>query len=438
MAPAAATGTWAAGAAKRIVLFLVVAELAVVHLYYGPSDDASYASRSRLSDRLALHTLSFVSDPADPPGQQSADPDRKEEWFGRLPRCKILVTNSIANHAEILESIANLPLDMYALDIGSETSARACDPMRLTFDFALKADGMMWTEYFLDVLRRKYNSNGKNDNDDDGASRRMGELVKYDRSAKYTSYRAIIEATCHCLERDFVWMKASQRHRCVLHRRCLRAGQNDQRFLSASPFNPRFFLPNVLPEVDEDRRRQRRRPGTMKRPPYELCVIGRNYRRNFTFLRAYLDTKANTTTVSQAKRPIAIPNLPFHVRIFGSSEIKPPVLNPYNRHHVTLTNNLTDFVAYQTAVFETCDAVLALVDRISHPEYFGDQLTGTVAQSNAYNIPIVIHEELADLYRDSLPELYATHGDDNATFATAVDTLLERLDSSSEVKQRQR
>jgi len=324
---------------------------------------------------------------------------------GTLPRCRVLVNNKIANHAEIFESIMHLPGEMLSLTRDNSK----CDPNRLIFDFSLKADGMTWRVYYEDTLKSTY--------DDKHPSIMIGDLVRYMPETKDPKYAAIVEATCHCAPSDIAWLKGYERRRCVLHRKCLRL-QGDNRALSASPFNPRFFLPDKLPPF----KREKKPP----KPPYNLCVLGRNYRRNFDFVREYFDSHKGDDDFMKK----------FVIQIFGSSEIKPPVLRPYNQKWVTKTN-ITQFDVYQRRVAEKCDALLALVDRVSHNEYFVDQLTGTVPQASAYNIPIVIHEDLAAQYGQYLPEIYETHEDHNRTFVEALDRLIKKFDSIQPKKKKE-
>ena len=397
------------------VVFQIFAHIVTLPEQQHPLTTSSSDHHQKLDERdqLELNTLSFLV-----PDLPNAESKPTNRVFGSsvgsslktrlLPRCKVLVTNRITNHAEVFESIMHLSSEMLSLtppqtnntsDITGGANSLNCNPNKLVFDFSLKADGMSWKEYFLNTLKAMY--------DENHPTIVAGEFVPYQPNTTDPKYAAIVEATCHCRRADVNWLRGYGKRRCVLHRKCLQLASTSQA-LSASPFNPRFFLPDVLPPAP-----QKQEP---PKPPYELCVVGRNYRRNFEFVREYFDAHKGDEDFGPGK---------FVIQIYGSSEIKPPILRPY-RKRVTLTN-ITEFDTYQRRVAQ-CDALLALVDTRSHPEYFRDQLTGTVPQASAYNIPIVLHHELVTLYKDHLPDMYEAHGDNNRTFVAALDRLIDRFD----------
>ena len=93
-----------------------------------------------------------------------------------------------------------------------------------------------------------------------------------------------------------------------------------------------------------------------------------------------------------------------------------------------------DNIFYRAA--SQCEAVLMLISKKSQPHYFDTaesklKLTGAIPIVIAYQLPLVIHEELYDLYQDRLSSLiYATHSDNATSFNAAMNRLLDALDGN--------
>jgi len=54
----------------------------------------------------------------------------------------------------------------------------------------------------------------------------------------------------------------------------------------------------------------------------------------------------------------------------------------------------------------------------------------------AYRVPVVIHEELYDLYKDYLTAMATTHNDQPHTFISAMNLFLDKLDQLKEDEKR--
>jgi hypothetical protein len=93
-----------------------------------------------------------------------------------------------------------------------------------------------------------------------------------------------------------------------------------------------------------------------------------------------------------------------------------------------------DKLFYQAA--RQCEAVLMLISKKSQPHYFDTaesqlKLSGAIPIVIAYQLPVLIHEELYDLYQDHLPSLiHATHSDNATSFNAAMNQLLDALDGN--------
>jgi len=363
-------------------------------------------------------------------GALSPFSERRGRGGGVLPRCRILIVSSYPWHYEVLESVMRVPFETYSLRGNDGAGAtQDCDEKNVIFDLSLVEDtDSGFDEYFRTVMVLKYHVN------DDTNPVHIGRMVPYDHNTTDPQYSAIVEATCHCTRSEGhvkfdarEWVAGYDRRRCVLHRHCPDT-YNDPRFLSATPFNPRFFLSNVLPGSEESGldRLGKRRSAVLETavvarpPPFQLCVTGRTLARNYDLLREFLDNAGPryTDDLITAK-----------IRIHGEGCLPSSLRQHELRFHQSF---ISKYENYQTLVRTECDILLALVDKKEHENYFFDQLTGTMSQSSAHNIPIVIHEELAmTVYKDYLPDIYETHTDASGSFVDALKRILDKMDELS-------
>jgi hypothetical protein len=64
------------------------------------------------------------------------------------------------------------------------------------------------------------------------------------------------------------------------------------------------------------------------------------------------------------------------------------------------------------------------------------KLSGTLPVVLAYQTPVVLHQELYELYKDHMSTLAgATHTDDAESFAAAMMVLLDKLDAEEQSQQ---
>lgn len=96
---------------------------------------------------------------------------------------------------------------------------------------------------------------------------------------------------------------------------------------------------------------------------------------------------------------------------------------------VTLHPN-PNFTEYQLDLYDTCDAILSLVTRFQHPEYFEGpmKLSGGIVQASAYQKPILLHKDLEFVYKEHLVNA-VTHDDDADSFAVAFGQMIHLLDA---------
>jgi hypothetical protein len=66
--------------------------------------------------------------------------------------------------------------------------------------------------------------------------------------------------------------------------------------------------------------------------------------------------------------------------------------------------------------------------RVHHPEYFDGpmKLSGGIVQASAYQKPILLHKDLAEVYASHLVNV-ETHDDDIDSFMVGFERLLDRL-----------
>jgi hypothetical protein len=79
------------------------------------------------------------------------------------------------------------------------------------------------------------------------------------------------------------------------------------------------------------------------------------------------------------------------------------------RRFVTI-HSVPNFTEFQLDLYQTCDAILSLVTRAGHPEYFEGltRLSGGIVQAAVYRKPILLHKDLVSAYQQHL-EHVETH-----------------------------
>lgn len=333
-----------------------------------------------------------------------------------LSPCKVLISNHrVEFHTEILESIiALLPLSSLPLP-------ETCDRNNLEFDFIVRGNRQSWMEYFNDeMVNKAYHGTQP------GQKRVARNAVFANgKDSSYivpikAKYSATIEASCYCTDEMVEMMSESPDTVCIFHEGCDQLVDNPRAFW-VSPHHDRYIFPSVLPM-----------PATHLRSspnlPLDLCVIGSTGRRNFNLLSDFL----GSMDPKQTKRLVRI-------NLLGKGEFPEP-LNDYR--NITRQQTIIDFVEYQNTIASRCDVLLPLVDTKKNGDYFDKpgkkkagkkKLSGSIVQAVAYSIPMVVHEEISQLYEKEHPPgtPWETHTNDPRTFTVALKRLVETLGNVS-------
>jgi hypothetical protein len=371
----------------------------------------------------------------------------------------VAVTNSFAAHYETLESIASLfPLDALNMTTG-------CDKHNIQFDFHVETRQKdkrvkLWVDYFETTLKGtnvNASSPRATDADDKVSRRTFGELQVHEHTGTYilavprqrssnnmTSmvlfYDATIEASCYCSPRQLKWMKADAGRSCIFHEQCPHMIA-DPRAVWLSPHHNKYYIPSVLPggtssaaHHQQQQKQQHKKQGRERQPPvavnqtgtvpHKLCVVGGTLRRNWGQLRGYLESPLGMAAITTSR---------FTIHILGYGDY-PKELENYR--NVTTKPRVKDDSEFYEAVRQ-CHGLILLLSKASQGNYFPttavadskEKLTGSIPIVIAYQLPVVIHEELYDLYQEPLQTIWhATHSDNDSSFNAAMNQLLDVLD----------
>ena len=309
--------------------------------------------------------------------------------------CKVLITNEEHQyHYEVLESI----LALYPLP---QTSS--CNRSRINFTISI-SDGedrdlwrnrsASWYEYATQVVaRNEYTAI-------QGQFRYLDKVIRNSSRPATSDFDYQIGASCFCKrETDVQWLLKSKSHFCVFHSTCERFANSSQA-MWVNPKMKQFFFPKILPQFEH--------PRTINTTTHNLCIIGSVKRREYRLVRDFMGRRPNH------------PGIRFHH--FGGGELKPRM-----RKFVTV-HSIPNYTAYQFDLYMTCDAILSLVTRLGHSEYFEGptQLSGAIVQAAAYGKPILIHNDLVPVYQKYLTYV-ETHGDDHDSFSLGLKRLINHL-----------
>jgi len=319
-----------------------------------------------------------------------------------FPACRVILLNQKHNyHYEVLESIvAQYPF---------YEASSACDHSAFHFTVAIASGeekefylekSLSWYEYATtNMSQTEYVSS------DDETSRRLDGVIRNSStSMNVTGFDYQIRASCYCeSDDDIEWLYESDTHFCVFHEDCGKA-KNVTRALWLNPKIQPSFFPDFLPAFEHER--------SFNSSFHNLCIVGEGKRREYDLLAYYL----------RWKEP-EISKLHFHH--FGIGNVQKP-MKPFQKL-ITL-HPYPNFLEYQLELYEKCDAILSLVTRFQHPEYFKGsmKLSGSLVQASAYRKPILLHQDLADTYKEHLVET-VTHEDDADSFVEAFEKLIRLL-----------
>jgi len=338
--------------------------------------------------------------------------------------CRVLITNqNVDFHYETLESA----IALYPLPVSN-----SCKHSSLKFTIKLsngrgnprlQRKSESWTEYAQQrIMTRVY-----------GEGRQLvnitftPSLVLDDDHNDTASFDYIIDTSCYCDEDRFknqMWLLSDQeRHFCVFHthdcaERVQQLAPNQSQWLN--PMVPHSYFPKYLPTFQHARVHDPNQ--------HHLCMLGQAHRKRYELVGYYLQ---QLTREGQESR------LKFHN--FGSGPVPKyfrKSVNNQNRTKLFEQHIIAEFVAYQENIYDTCDAILSLLTRTHQPQYFINEtkLSGNLVQASAYQLPVVVHEDLANGGYRQLLSMIETHTDDADSFVSAVDRLIGRLD---EVKKKQ-
>lgn len=342
--------------------------------------------------------------------------------FGR--RCQVLIDNHMFHfHFEVLESIMmQFPLPPLA----------SCPEGRMEFTFFLASSTsgttfqknrvIDWQRYALSSIVNS-TTNSTTQHTGQTALRSLKAVVQNDKDGidvvQNTVFEYQIRATCYCQRQEIDWLKnisssdsvAGSKRYCVFHEDC---GQfhKSEHALWVSPHYPRYLLPTHLPTFSHKR--------AVNQSAMNFCVMGSPLKRNYPMLANYLNQ------TQQLQDDGLKDNI--HIYQLGQGGI-PKAMEPHQ--HFFSAHMEPSFVSYQRMVYDKCDVVLALITKSIAPFYFPGsakkKLSGSIPQAIAYGRGIVIHKDLALLYKKHLEEIpVETHDDSPASFAKAMDRMIVR------------
>ncbi|KAI2498592.1 hypothetical protein MHU86_15882 [Fragilaria crotonensis] len=319
--------------------------------------------------------------------------------FGQK-HCKVLVLNHEHNyHYEVLESI----LALYPLP-----QLPSCNRSHIEFTIAISSgegrdvwreQSASWDEYATQSMKR-------NDYTEIvGQSRVLEKVIRNSSRPTTRGYDYQIGASCYCqYESDVRWLLESETHFCVFHETC-EIVVNSSRATWVNPTMPRSFFPAILPQFDH--------PLVVDNVTHNLCIVGEGRRREYQLVADYLSNHSHQTGI--------------HFHHFGIGNISTcmkPFADEITLHHIP------NFVDFQFALYATCDAILVLATRAGRPQYFEGptKLSGSIVQAAVYKKPVLLHEDLAHVYRDHLIHV-ETYNDGFGSFSIGFERLLDILNT---------
>jgi hypothetical protein len=393
----------------RVVFMMVLVFLIVFAFVSFPMEDLKLVMlrEQATSNNLVLPTVAST---------KSSNDDSSSENTHLQP-CRVAVTNSARFHYETLESIAALlPLQYLSLP-------DSCNKTSLVFDYHVYASRervQSWVFYFHVAMQGMDVSSFTST---DSVKRAIGHLFVYRQLPKSrivsalaptTDYDATIEASCYCSGNYAEWMDADPHRSCIFHEKCPLVSDHP-RALWLSPHHSHYYIPTLLP-------RQPIRPTS--RAPHQLCIVGGTDRRNWSLLQSFLDQNPDISS-----------RLSLQILGFGDYPI---ALENYRS--MTNMTSTADFAEFHRLAAQ-CNGILMLVSKTTQPNYFVTtksllKLSGTLPVVLAYQTPVVLHQELYELYKDHMSTLAgATHTDDAESFAAAMMVLLDKLDAEEQSQQ---
>jgi hypothetical protein len=347
---------------------------------------------------------------------QRHDP-RKEVREEATPRY-IVVENKADYHYEVIEStIMQFPLPWDTFNCSKEDTV--ADVALAQFHrWSTKNELELWQNYFETHLAgtARPRTNG------DGAVINFGSIQNYMNYSH--GYDAYIGASCD----SFDWLGTlSKGHSmyCVLHgtvgernmpRRKKRLWeQNKERACWVSPMHPCYFIPSDLPQFKREK--------FQKGDKLRLCL------------------KASTSTTSlqyveegvKSLRQDGDPNI--ELISMGRSQMNPePESFPSISHLMVTGGDEPDYYKFEE-MMSKCHALLPLIHPWEQPKYFpwsgSGKLSGYMSQAIGLKLPLLVHEEIRELYKEHLDVPvwnYTTQNmSDTRSFVDAFGAMVKEL-----------
>jgi hypothetical protein len=420
---------------------------------------SSSGKQSRLAkiDKDGEH-VSDAKDQQEHAGSQSRSPDHENKTPTRP--CRVAVTNSFSFHYETLESIAALfPLDALSFKM----TQSACDEHNIRFDYHIVEQGKWdkrvkaWIDYFKSTLAETHVNVSSSSGADDKVSRRtFGEVITLNPTGESTlvdngktstgnfsfsntyDYDAVIEASCYCESSQMNWMKRHSSRSCIFHETC-EPMVEDPRAVWLSPHHKKYYVPHALPGSREQRHSKAAAVNQSDTVPHKICVLSGSYdrqkRRNWGLLTGYLESTLGVAAIAASR---------FTIHILGRFPIE---LESYRN---VMTKPRVDDDSEFTHAVRQCNGLITMISKTIQPDHFPtsavsnrdyfptsavadsrQMLTGSMPIVIAYQIPVVIHEELYGLYQEHLQHVpHATHSDSVSSFIVAMNQFLDLLDAN--------
>ena len=358
------------------------------------------------------------------------DDDRKNATSS-LPPCLVILENRQDYHYEIFEStLIRYPLPWNNFTCDSSQPIRMEVAHADTSWYANELEG--WLEYYNNHLK------GTVRDRPDGKQVIFGDAMhfkEYEQQQRNETtrkeYHAVIGGSCGTYNPKSWIQKGSNRY-CVLHIKCNEKDCDNTTVARGCWLNPMhecFYNPIDFPKFEHSKC-----PLT---DPSNNLTIAVNIENDDQVYDTNV-TKIKICTVGGAKRHDVLASvLPLLERnddiIVWSHGRNDKPINAYANNgvgHLARSVHFVRYLEFEESI-SRCDLLLPLVDPDSHTAgYFphnAGKLTGSLAQAMGYNLPTVMHEELAAVYGPYLAEPKLTYTSNHTTFVDAMNSMLDIL-----------
>ncbi|CAJ1957765.1 unnamed protein product [Cylindrotheca closterium] len=398
---------------RRLNLFVIITILIVLSIRSG-NQTASFEKSYRWSKAADSYLVnsSKLSEGNEAEKSKSNEahivPVAKQDWSNELPACQIRVTNKVAHHYEVIESVAKLiPYEYLNL-------SDRCNHLHLHFEFDTSSSQKLRTKsWLLDMNVRVFNTSIVDETT--GITRSFGRaaMAKPNR----TSWDTTIQVTCHCDRYARPWLQSIKKngpHVCIHHGRCSKT-EDMPNAIQISPHHERYFIPSALPQVSAEF--VQRKNDTK----IEICSVGATIRQDWNLLVPFLENSKNAKYLGKIR-----------IRMLGKGGF-PNILIPY-REQTEMVDEIVGDDREFYATVKACDIIILAISQEHGQDYFKSiptsnwKLSGTIPPIVAYIRPFLIPDELVELYRAHLPMQVPHRGYNHANrtaFSEALSSLLD-------------